>query len=435
MGGLGIIEPMRRKTIRPKDSWGGRALFLLAAGAVLSAAASRVLDHTIQYEDLSGRRYLESGGNVSQYVTLGMSGLAIVCAVIGIAYGYTSRNGRLAISGVYPASIFWLVTFWALAMSLFRGEASSISKAAEVALALVVTTSIFFSPPTLRTLSNISHLLFFTAIGAIAFDLYGEGTPLACRVDKCGIFDNMLTGFWYQENGAARVMLLMLPAVMAIKSKFYSLLIIGATLVFMLGTASRSSLVGFGVAVVLIWMGRRRIWGDRNPRRLALALRILPLAAYGVSAYLLFNSTIEALTGRGEIYAGIRSAAKGMEAIFGSGSGTVQNLSLGYNALAFGEHGQAPHLLVQAGAVGMLLFAVAMIAVVAKTKWTPLQFAGYALLAVSSTQFITEPSWELSPKTTAFAMMILSAGLIARHYPSNAVPKSEAADIPQKTTR
>ena len=399
-----------------RDSWGGTAVVLLALSVAATAVLSKLIDGTYQRTDYQGHRYLESAGTTGRLIAAAVLVLAVGAALLAIWQAIVKMaadRDRPAYRSGYTVLMLLLVIWWSFA-TIMRGEVHDGQSAFEVVAAIIIMLGVLAAPPTIKTLQRLTHVLNAFAAASLAYAYYNPLQQLPCRIDKCGIFGNMFTGFFYQENGAARVVVLLIPVACAITSRWYLLLTLSIATVYVAATGSRTSLASLAIAIVIVFVVRRRMMGKSVKTDIPWPLRLAPLAALAASAYLMYTDDPHALTGRGEIYAGIRAQLHGEGMILGSGSDTVSHLILAYNALAFGEHGQVPHLAVRAGAIGIALFTLAMIAVFRKKQWTPLQAAGFSLLFVAATQFATEPAWELELRTMSCTLMILTAGLLAR---------------------
>lgn len=399
---------------------GGLAIVLLAWSVAATAVLSRLMDGTIQRESLDGRRYLESAGTSGRLLAASVLLLAVAVAAIAIVQGVLKliqHKGPVYRSG-YSLLIVVLILWWSLCMVLVREEALDLQSIFEIVAAIVIVIAAIMSPPTLKTVMSLVHLMNVFALASLAYAFTNPAQQLVCRVDKCGIFNTLFTGFFYQENGAARVIVLLVPAAAVIRSRLYLLVTLAIATVYVAATGSRTSLLTLAIAILVVLVVRRRVLGKSAATTIPWPLRFAPLGALAVSFYLLYEADNRAFTGRGEIYAGIRNQLQGTAFFFGSGSDTVAGLRLAYNALAFGEHGQAPHLMVRAGIVGVILFALAMLAIARQKKWTATQAVGFSFLFIAATQFATEPAWELELRTMSCVLMILTAGLLARTTPA-----------------
>jgi hypothetical protein len=174
---------------------------------------------------------------------------------------------------------------------------------------------------------------------------------------------------------------------------------------------------------------RRQDLSDSVPDRVhvSVAWRSIPIVALAVSLYLFLTVDDQALTGRGAIYAGIRAQLHGDALLFGSGANTMLRVAeLGGTAgvVVGGEHGQAPHLLVRAGVLGLVLFALAAVALIAHRQWTPTRAVALGFLLVASAQFLTEPGWLLDPRDFDIVTMLFAIGVFAVQIPERASPRS-----------
>jgi hypothetical protein len=183
--------------------------------------------------------------------------------------------------------------------------------------------------------------------------------------------------------------------------------------------------------VYVLWHRRSALSGQ--DRKVAFNWRIVPSIAFALSFAAFISYSGDELTGRGWIYAGIRSQLKGYALLAGSGPGTMDRLfqsrSVAFEAV--GEHGLAPHILVQAGIVGLILVGAGLLALVFDpNKWSPRQIASFGLLLAASLQSVTEPGWMWSARTMNFASMLLALGLFTRESSAAAPVLPIAADRP-----
>jgi hypothetical protein len=390
------------------------------------------MDSTIQRIGLDGRRYLESSGTTGRWMGAAVLALAVAVAVVAIIQAILKALHRPSPihRSAYSLLMLALVLWWSLCMVIAREEVHDLQSVFEIVAAIIIVIAAVASPPTLRTLSRLVHLMNIFAVASLAYAYLNPFQQLACRVDKCGLFGNLFSGFLFQENGAARFVVLLMPAAAVIKSKTYLALTFAIAGAYVAATGSRTSLLSLAIAVMLVIVVRRRVLGKSTAVTIPWPLRLAPFAGLGVSFYLLYEADSSAFTGRGEIYAGIREQLQGSGFIFGSGSDTVSGLRLAYNALAFGEHGEAPHLMVRAGIIGLILFAAGMLTIVRKNRWNAQEAIAFALLFVAATQFATEPAWELELRTMSFTLLVLTAGLLARGSTRNH-PKAPKPMLPE----
>lgn len=391
-------------------SWGGRALVALALSVVLAGLLSRVVDDTVQRFDPSVGRYLVSEGTTGRNIGLVLVAVAGAIAVHAIIDALIQRGGRQTIgpyAGLTLAGIVW----WAIATAIHRDMDQALM--AEAGIAVLITVAVVLSPPNERTLLSLTHVVNFAAAAGLLFAALNPETQIECRPDKCGIFGQLFTGFLYQENGAARLVLLLLPVAVVVRSRGYFTLTVALAVTYVAATGSRTSILALVLVVAAMLIVRRVIRRRGDVERVPFLLRAAPLGALVLSTWFLMVSEHREFTGRGEIWARLRDTITGYDAILGPGPGTVGELVLAYGARAFGEHGQAPHMLVNSGVIGLAIMALALCAVAFKKRWDTYSVFGLLLLLVAATQFITEPAWELNIRSMSFVCMIASAGLFA----------------------
>jgi len=323
------------------------------------------------------------------------------------------------LSPSFFSTVMVLLVAWRVAgMLVFRPVQLGLQDAAVTLGGIVLAVAMLMSPPTDRTLVSLNVVRDVLVVASLAYSLlFPAQGQLPCREDKCGIFGGMATGFYFHENVAATGALLLMPALLVAWSRLYVFSALTVMAVFVLATGSRTGLLCFAAGAAVVVVGQWRMEDEEgelvNPRpQWPWAFRSLPLVAYLGSLYLFLSASSDELTGRGVVYSGIRQTMHGLELLYGGGADVVERVSGGWVA---GEHGQAPHLLVHTGVVGMLLFGLAMGAIAVMRHPTRSQFMGMAFLMVASAQFLTEPGWELSVRSMDFVSILLTTGLVAAH--------------------
>jgi hypothetical protein len=208
-----VTQPTQAKA-REKDSWGGRAIILLASGVVLGTLGAKVLDGSVRYRDKSGQMYWVTTGNKGGAIAILLMATAAVCALVGI---YKNFKGSRRL-GFFAGLMFTLIVWW-LFVSHLRGERNTLQLLAPDLAVLVVLIGVVMSPPTWRTVAALAKLLNFTVIACLSYSFLKPALgQLACRQDKCGIFGSYYTGFLAQENAAGKLVVSLVPAAVAIKS-------------------------------------------------------------------------------------------------------------------------------------------------------------------------------------------------------------------------
>lgn len=408
--------------MKSRDSLGGITLTLAVGSIFVGDLLSRIIDGAELSRNQYGQRIVESDGHMGRLIGLVILAGALLVALFAIVEAVSKpvhRTYSIRPEALFAGLMVLVVTWWVLMGIGFRGEVhGDILVAVEMVAMLVVMVAVCLSPPTLVTVHRLAVLLAIIAVALILYSMANGDQMVECRPDKCGAFGSMWTGFLYQENGAARYIVLFAPATAMLRrpSAFYGTNALIA--LFVLGTGSRTSAVTLAVAVVLAWLIRRSYLRGWSTMYVPVLVRLIPLAALGVAAWMFFtaHSNVE-LSGRGEIFEKIRELQTGFAILVGSGSDTVANLKLNYGALAFGEHGEVPHLLTRTGYVGLLLFAAALACLVLVSTWTIERAVGLALLIAASSQFMTEPALELQPRTMSYLVLALIVGLIVRPAP------------------
>jgi len=414
-----MTEPAQGKG-RQRDSWGGRAVVLLATSVVLGTLAGKVLDGSIRYRDKSGQIYWVTSGNKGGVIAILLMACAAVCAIVG-AYKNFRGSRRL---GLFAGLMIALIVWWLLATHI-RGERNTLQLLAPDLAVFAVMIGVVMSPPTWRTVASLARLLNFTVVTCLAYSfLYPSLGQLPCRQDKCGIFGSYFTGFLAQENAAGKLVVSLVPAAVAIKSTRRMVASLGLAGIFVAATASRTALAAFVVGAAFVIYLRRKDLSESI--HVPVAWRSIPIVAIAVSLYLFLTVGDQALTGRGAIYSGIRDQLHGDALIFGSGADTMLRVAeIGGTAgvVVGGEHGQAPHLLARAGVLGLVLFALAAASLVAYRQWTPTRAVALGFVLVASAQAFTEPGWLLDSRDFDIVTMLFAIGVFVAHDSSPPLPK------------
>jgi hypothetical protein len=369
--------------------------------------------------------YWQTTGNKGGVIAILLMACAGVCALVGI---YKNFRGSRRL-GVFAGLMVALIVWWLFATHL-RGERNTLQLLAPDLAVFAVMIGVVMCPPTWRTVAALAKLLNFTVIACLSYSfLYPTLGQLACRVDKCGIFGSYYTGFLTQENAAGKLVASLVPAAVAIRSTRRMVASLGLAGIFIAATASRTALAAFVVGVAFVIYLRRQ--DLRESVHVSVAWRTIPVVALAVSLYLFLTVDDQAMTGRGAIYAGIRAQLHGDALFFGSGANTMLRVAeLGGTAgvVVGGEHGQAPHLLVHAGVLGLVLFALAAASLIAYRHWTPLRAVALGFILVASAQFLTEPGWLLEPRDLDIVTMLFAIGVFATQAPELQLQESAATD-------
>jgi hypothetical protein len=346
----------------------------------------------------------------------GIVGVLLFWVAVAIAAAVVLRPAmtrRLIDSS--SAFLLVLVAWWVLCVCLLRRDAGDELQVPFTLGIAVIVIALLRRPPTLQVLSSFNYIRdVAAALMLLASFIDPSGSQLSCRSDKCGIFGSLFLGFFFSENSAAQFILLLVPAAITIRSRgrLWLSLVLAAT--FLLATGSRTSLYDFAIVVGYVLLYRRYVL-----RGIAHSVwwvwKVVPLGFFVASLVAFLTLSGSALTGRGAIYAGIRAQIKDSRILTGSGPTTMRNIfDDGYlgHFQAFGEHGQAPHLFVQSGIVGLALFGMFVLSFVFGCReWGPAKIAGFGMLLGASLQFITEPGWTLNARTLNLVTMLLALGL------------------------
>jgi hypothetical protein len=400
-------EMLRNDLYAQKEAWGGRAIVLLAVSYVTSSLLTRLVDGAEFVTEPTGEHSILVTGTVGKTLGFVIVAAAIACAVAAIG----TRTGPLKVGSWYGRWALALVA-WGLACAVgLRLQIGDAWQWIESTCAAVLAIAVIASPPNRRTLLNLAHLLNLTVASLLLYSFIHPDQQLPCRADKCGIFGSLFIGYLFQENAAARLVVLLIPTAWVIPSRTYlAATLIGAG-IWVGATGSRTSYSTYGVAVlavlVLRWANRTC---DRSPWRPNAAIRAIPIIMLTVSTWAFLTAAGDDFTGRGRIWQGIRNALAGWGLVTGSGPETVSHLQIGF--FPVGEHGQAPHLLVNTGAPGLIFFALALASIMVKREWSPTQATTLVLALCLSTQFVTEVALTMDTRTIPYALLLLSIGLM-----------------------
>ena len=413
-------------------------MVLLGTSVVAGAFVGRVFDGTVRIQESNGQVFWQTTGNKGGALAILLMGGAAACALVAI---YKNLNGilhELLLSVGFSSVMFALVAWWLIATQM-RGEHHSLDSVATDTAALIIMIGVVMSPPTWRTVAALAKLLNSTVVLFLAYSLLNPpGGQLPCRIDKCGIFGSLFTGFFPQENPAGKLVASLVPAAVAIKSTPRMVLTLTLAGIFIAATGSRTALAAFVIGLSFIVYLRRQDLSENV--HMSAVWRSLPFAALLASAYLFLAIPAAELTGRGVVFAGIRDQMTGYALILGSGVNTMKRVAVigGTRGVVLrGEHGQAPHLLVNAGVVGLVLFALALGSLIAHRHWTPTRALALGFLLVASAQFLTEPGWALDTRTFDMVTILFAVGAFVDRVPTGWVgvrgvgggPHSDAASL------
>ena len=383
-------------------------VIVLAWSVLASALASRLLDNTVAIQDINGNAYLTSVGNVGGAVgVLGLLGAAAVAAdTIG-------RSRYRPGSSCFSAAIMGLMSWWVIA-GLLRHDVNSLD-ALYMATALLLAIAVRRLPITMLTVRRVATVLDLAIVAALLYSVLSPRLgQLPCRPDKCGIFGTLLTGFGISENYIGKVVVLLLPTLIAVNSRWRLGKTLGLAALLILATGSRTALISYCIVSLYILYGRHQVCRRNEVVHVALIWRIAPAAFLLVSLQVFLTAAPTSLTGRGIIYSSIRRELTGYALLLGSGPDTVRRAAeagLGGSSVPVSEHGQVPHLLVQAGVPGLLLFALAICSFILPRRWSVEQITCLGLVLAGATESITEVGWTIQPRSFDYVSLLLALGL------------------------
>lgn len=411
------------------DSWGGKALVLLLTSTLAHAVVARLVDGTRVVRGSDGRNSTVQDGQVSTLVSVAIFSIALAFAARALLATHEQRT-----RSVFAVSMQMLVVWWALLTILIPRTPGGLRPGDLVVIgAPVLVLAIVTDPPTARTVSMVNTIRDAFAAANLAYAaLIPDLGQTACRDDKCGIFGTMYTGFFLQENTAPALISLLIPLSAAASTNRRVALSCGLALGIALTSGSRTgiatSMVGIVVAVLVRWRTRH----GQLTLQVSDLVAAIPLGATLASLAIFLTADPDAFTGRGRIYAGIRESLTGMQAWYGIPWNTVLRATDGYIAA---DHGQAPHILARAGIIGLVLWFVAMVALLFYGRFTPLQLLGLVVLVSGSTTMLTESAFELETRSTGFFALMLATGLLASpEYSSVQTPDHPPRSSRQKAT-
>src|SRR5450756_487168 len=102
-----MTRPATRQA-RERDSWGGRAVILLATSVVAGAFVGRVFDGAVRIQEMNGQVYWQTTSNKGGVLAILLMGCAAACAVLAI-----HRNPYRTSLGVgFLGLMFALIAWW-----------------------------------------------------------------------------------------------------------------------------------------------------------------------------------------------------------------------------------------------------------------------------------------------------------------------------------
>ncbi|CAM3964723.1 hypothetical protein JAAN108728_04660 [Janibacter anophelis] len=401
---------------------GGGIIFLAAATVLLYGLLGKVIDGRTEVTDSVGRTHVYEGGNVGATVAL----LCLFLAAIGgLAQIVSTRLPRARVGSAFGWCLILLFVWWAFVDFLRRDGIMPLVQGPIIGSILLL--GVLVSPPTLRLLPALNALRDVMVAASIAFSVLSPQFGQApCREDKCGTFGTLWTGLFSNENAASSQLLLLTPAlVVASRPRFVlSTALLG---VFVLGTGSRTSIAALAIATCLIVLVRIRA-GNRTGDISAapLAVRAIPFLALLASLLVFLTIGQGELTGRGTIYEFVRSKlVHGVDLVLGPGPDAMEGVLGGF---VVSEHGQAPYLLVNLGIPGLVIFGLAMAALMTVGRWSLARSVGLIMMITAASRFVTEVGMPLNPRTMEFVALLTAAGFFAyRRAGSSAEPPASEA--------
>lgn len=387
----------------PGRSWGGASVCLLALSLLAYAALGKVVDGNIQIEDAAGRTYIYEGGSVGSTLALLLLAAAFGAACMALVVG---RTARLAGSG-FTILMGLCMAWWLVGSGVWRRGSADPVELLLVPVGVLLALGAVMDPPRMSDLRFLNVLRDVGAVGALGVSVLMPALgQLPCRSDKCGLFGSMWTGFFYHENVAATSFIILLPLAVIYRYRWQQAMAVSLVAVLVAGSGSRTAYLALAAAVGFLvlypWWMRSGV-----PR----LVRSLSVVAYALSTLLFLDVLPLDLTGRDWVFGAIRDSLTGYGSVFGPGS---PELSARTGGWIVGEHGLAPHLLLQLGIVGFVLFGMGLIAFAAKPR--SVRFAnvlGAAFVLVPVSRSLTEPGLMFQTRTMDFLALVLAMSLLS----------------------
>lgn len=417
-------ERVRESRTVDRGRGGDAVVVLTFLSFVASSVLSKLVDGSVRRYDLAGHPYFEVSGNRSGQLAQTLLFIAAATGLLGLL---RSQLIRSRINSTHNSPTLGLGAFlaWWLGATIARGELEK--PLLNAVLVSVLCLGVAHAPPTTAGIRLLARLGIVTGIASIAFvTLSPELATLPCREDKCGLLGSLATGFFPQENVAAIFFVLLLPSLMLLRKGELAL---GWSVIalMILCTGGRVASVSLFLATALLVYFRRRRWHEFSAAIPSATLRFVPVAGLVASLIVMYRLSGADLTGRGLLYEAIRAQLHGISLFIGSGPDTLheayaRGLTADYAAVK--EQGQSPHLLVNTGLVGLVLFTRFVVSAMRRTNWDRATRLGLAVALISTTQFITENTWELQARSYSMFALLLVIGLMFR-----GAPPSQPANI------
>lgn len=386
-----------------RPSLGGWIIILLLSGILGYALVGRVLDGLRIVYDSNGRPTVVADSSLNTAYSLACFGLAVGLSLICLF-----RTTRVRSPVPFVVFIQALIAWWSL-MSVVVPRGTGISRFLVLG-ALPLALGITSSPPNRSSLRILTLILDVFGICNIIFSmLYPSLAQVPCRDDKCGIFGTMYSGFFIQENIAPGIMAFFLPAAIVSRSNRRCAVSLTIGALTALSSGSRTGLLSVAVSILCVVIIRYRLQRSKKNFTIPRLFWYAPLFASVLSVLVFLYAQPESLTGRGVVFEAIRNALSGPSVLYGTAWDVVPRMTDGYLT---GEHGQMPHILARAGVVGGILWMAAVFSLPRERRIDEPRSVAVAILMAASVGMITEPRFELDPRSVGFTALLLVVGLL-----------------------
>lgn len=375
---------------------------LTLLSAVVGAFLAKTLDGAIRRTNLAGEVVWEYSSNVG----------GSVAGILLLAASFVALNvfvRQIAMTGPPPLerARAWLpIAFlsWATFATLMQRDVAGRDVLSMIAV-LILGFACLRQPITLVGASRLGYIYGITLIVNMAVAVAHPRGTSPCRPDKCGLFGNLWTGIFPQENALGIFVVLGAPLVFFISNGFLRFTLLALAAASVLGSGSRTSTLAL-IVVVLVGLYATRSW----PRGIAVYRAPSVLGAALAFAIFIIASDRD-LTGRGVILEYVRSALGDPERLtLGGGRQALEEayrsgLTGGYEFVQ--EHNQLAHVFNMTGLPGFVLFAL-MIAVFLRRSWElNTRGAPLLLLAAPALEFATETPWNLDIRSVGLFSFLI----------------------------
>lgn len=394
---------MSTTEVRPGDKGGG-----LVGVAVLALLAVVPVVAFVRVQFDGAGRVLDAGG-AEVYRFQGTSGDAInqiVYLACILVFGYFWLTGQRSqvLSPSFTASIAAFGVWMAFAAYHRQEGLYPVVTALSATAGLVAITRVTSGP---RMFQKLGWLALIVATAQFAYALVGSSGAAVCRSDKCSIVGELWTSFYPNENTFGLLCALLVPLV-AFLPQFTARSVGLLLLVFsVVGSGSRTSYLVVAVAVISFIVIRKRLRnGDSMAEPIGVRMpRLIPLAGFAGSTWIVFNVAPDAFTGRGAVYTLVRESLA-QHKVFGAGRAQFEDAydrGVTPDFLFVHEHSFVGYLLNNGGYVAFLSVA----AVVLLLVYRGVPFLALALAAPVIAAWPTEMTWVMDIRSPFFWSLLV----------------------------